>query len=138
MNHWTDEQITQWLYGLMPDCENHLDHCPGCRERAEAALNRRTLATQPPDVSWEFLAAQRRAIYQRMEQPRRLMIHVRWVASFAVLILAAVLGLNTWRTSSQTAPLVSPSDARLYSELVDIDQSTEPRAIHAIHSLFEE
>lgn len=138
MNHWTDEQITQWLYGLTPDSDRHLDGCTICRERAQAALRRRTLAAQTPEISWDFLAAQRRAIYRRMERPQRLPIQARWIASLAVLIMAAVLGFNTWRAPSQAAPLVSPSDARLYSELVDIDQSNEPRAIRPIHSLFEE
>lgn len=138
MNHWTDGQITQWLYGLAPDADTHLDHCIACRDRAGAALSRRKLALQAPEVSWDFLAAQRRAIYQRMDRPRPLRLHARWITSLAVLIMAAVLGFNSWRSFSQPAPLVSPSDARLYSELVDIDQSTEPRAIRPIQNLFEE
>lgn len=138
MNHWTDEQITQWLYGLTADTDSHLDHCMQCRDRADSALSHRKAALQKPDVSWDFLAAQRRAIYQRMERPQPLRLHGRWITSLAVLLMAVVLGFNSWRSQTSPAPLVSPSDARLYSELVAIDQSSVPRAIQPIQKLFEE
>ena len=67
MKHWTEEELTQWVYGLTSDA-GHLKECAECREQAEAAVARRKTVIEPPEVSWEFLAAQRRAIYRRMSQ----------------------------------------------------------------------
>ena len=137
MTHWTDEQITHWLYGLEPEAA-HLDGCPACRERAENATARKSAATRQPNVSWEFLAAQRRSINGRLERPMHNWVRIRNFASVVMLLLVAVLSFNLLRQPAATAPLVTPADERLFSDLVAIDQSTEPRAIKPIQSLFEE
>ena len=87
--------------------------------------------------SAEFLAAQRRSIYRRLDEPRHK--HAwRWALSLATVILMLAGGL-TWE-HRQTSPAISAtiSDDQLFSDLSAMDQRTEPQAIQPIHSLFEE
>ena len=143
MNHWTEEDITQWLYGLRTDA-GHLEGCPACRAQVDAAQQRRRQVLRAPQVPGDFLAAQRRNIYARLERPRSPFTswlplwNARWTASVAMALALAILGANLSRTPAPPSPLVNASDARLYSDLVAIDQSSEPRAIKPIESLFEE
>ncbi len=137
MTHWTDEQITHWLYGLEPEAA-HLEECSDCRGRAENAAARKSAATTKPEVSWEFLAEQRRSINRRMERPLYDWPRIRAFASVVMLLLVAVLSFNLLRPPAATVPLATPADERLFSDLVAIDQSTEPRAVKPIRSLFEE
>ncbi len=137
MTHWTDEQITHWLYGLEPEAA-HLDGCPDCRQRAESASARKSAATAAPDVSWEFLAEQRRSINKRLERPLYDWARIRNFASVVMLLLVAVLSFNLLRPPAATSPLATPADERLFSDLVAIDQSTVPRAVKPIQNLFEE
>ena len=145
MNHWTEDDITQWLYGLRTDAA-HLEACPACRAQVDAAQQRRRQVLCAPQVTADFLAAQRRTIYARLERPRSPFTswlplwNARWTASVAMALGLGILGVNLSRTPAppSPSPLVNASDARLYSDLVAIDQSAEPRAIRPIKSLFEE
>jgi hypothetical protein len=137
MKHWTDQDITQWLYGVLED-SSHLDQCELCRGRAsEAKTYRREVLSTQGDVSPNFLAAQRRAIYSRMELGKSF-LRYRLAASMALVALVAVMSFNLLRRPTSYDPLSSPSDERLYSDMVAIDASTEPRAIQPIQNLFEE
>lgn len=137
MTHWTEREITHWLYGLVTDT-THLEECSECRERTEAAAALRKKVTAPPEVSWEFLAAQRRAIYRRMDRPQPLWLRARWIASVAMLLFVAVFSLTFLKQPAAVTPLESPADAKLYSDLVAIDQSNEPKAVAPIEKLFEQ
>ena len=136
MNHWTEEDITQWLYGLREDA-GHLQECDLCRAKADRANSKRAqFLKTPAEVPSDFLAAQRRMIYQRMEA-RPQMLGYRLAASLALVLLVAVISFNLFHRTSYT-PLATPADERLYSDLVAIDARTEPRAIEPIQSLFQE
>ena len=131
MKHWTEEDFKQWLYGLK-DEDQHLADCAECRaERERLTLQRRRVLT-PPEVSNEFLAAQRRSIYQRLGQPVRNWIPLRWAISAAAIVVV-MLGI-TLNTKRQPAI----SDEQLFSELSAMEQTAEPKAIAPIHQLFEE
>ena len=136
MRHWTENDFVEWVYGLKTD-STHLDECAECKNRASLTLTQKLEAAQPPDVSWEFLAAQRRSIYQRMERPLHRIAPVRWAVSLATVVMAAVLSFALIHPNQKPAPLASASDAKLFSDLVSIDESNEPRAISPIHNLFE-
>jgi hypothetical protein len=75
--HWTDEELVNSLYGVGPE-SNHLEGCADCQARLADMRANRTSLEIAEDISFDFLAAQRRAIYQRLEQP------VRWWSSFSV------------------------------------------------------
>jgi hypothetical protein len=99
----------------------------------ESWLQEKTRAAEP-EVSAEFLAAQRRAIYSRLEEPRH-KFSLRWALSLTTVLLALAGGLTLERRHA-SAPAIS--DEQLFSDLSAMEQRTEPKAIQPIHSLFEE
>jgi len=132
MKHWTETDFQNWLYGLR-DEDRHLNECSECRGEMERLKRERNQIVAEPRVSHEFLAAQRRRIYQRVEQPRRNTLALRWVLSAAMLLLT-IAGI-TFQQLHNTSPAIS--DEQLFSDLSSIEQSAEPKAIQPIHNLFE-
>jgi hypothetical protein len=146
MKHWTDDDITQWVYGLV-DQTAHLDECSVCLGRALAAKDRRAqvvkaVSVEESDgVAREFLEAQRRAIYRRMgngERGEPVWLRFRLAGSVGLALGVALLSFNLMHRSTTYDQLASPADDKLYSEMVAIDQNSEPRAIQPMQKLFEE
>jgi predicted anti-sigma-YlaC factor YlaD len=132
MKHWTEADFQNWLYGLR-DEDRHLIECSECRGEMDRLKLERNRIVALPEVSHEFLAAQRRRIYQRLEEPRRNVLAWRWALSAAMLLLIAGI---TFQQLHHTSPAIS--DEQLFSDLSSIEQSAEPKAIQPIHNLFEE
>jgi predicted anti-sigma-YlaC factor YlaD len=132
MNHWTGIDFQHGLYGLR-ELDQHLEECAECRGELERLKRERCRMAAEPEVPHEFLAAQRRKIYARMETPRHNPLVMRWVLSAAMLLMIAGLAFQQWR---QRPPAIS--DEQLFSDLSSIEQSAEPKAIQPIHNLFEE
>jgi hypothetical protein len=101
----------------------------------EKWLHGRTQSLPEPEVSSEFLAAQRRSIYRRLNEPQSKWIAMRWAVSLAMLLLVVAGGLSLERRH-KTAPAIS--DEQLFSDLSAMEQSNEPKAIQPIHGLFRE
>ena len=134
MKHWTEIDFQNWLYGLK-DEDPHVGQCGQCSAELERLRQGRRRITEEPEVSSDFLAAQRRTIYSRLEEsPRGHWAAWRWVLSTAML-LAIVFGLTLPRWH-KTAPTIS--DEQLFSDLAAMEQSTEPKAIEPMHRLFEQ
>lgn len=136
MKHWTEKEFLAWLYAGEGDAK-HLEECDECRARAEGMNEMRRSAAAPPPVSWTFLAAQRRSIYQRLEEGSGMAR--RWAVAFASLLCIVALSLtmmHPWR--GKDSALYTSSDAKLFSDLASIEQTSEPRAIKPIHNLFQE
>ncbi|MGD0435155.1 MAG: hypothetical protein ABSB86_01735 [Bryobacteraceae bacterium] len=133
MNHWTEIDFEHWLYGLKEQ-DPHLNECPDCRQEMERLVRARQGITAQPQVSHEFLAAQRRAIYRRLEERPHSRVAMRWVLS-AAMLLVMLLGftIQRWRHPGQ-----SISDEQLFSDLAAMDQRAEPAAIQPIHGLFQQ
>lgn len=136
MKHWTEDDFTEWLYGLRSD-GSHLGECAECAGKAGRLEGRKAAATRGAEVSPDFLARQRREIYVRMDNPRRHWAQSRWGLSLAMLMLLVAASFGLLRPHQSAGPLVNPADAKLFSDLASMDQSTEPRAIQPIESLFE-
>ncbi len=134
MKHWTENDFHEWLYGLkVPD--SHLETCRECRAELERLLHTRRSILAGPDVSEEFLAGQRRNIHSRIHQAGRNFAPLRWAVSIAMLLLVVVsLTLPRLKNSS----VILTNDEQLFSDLVAIEQTDEPKAIQPIHKLFEE
>jgi|SRR5581483_9613690 len=98
-------------------------------------LRKQTKDLPEPDVSPEFLAAQRRSIYQRLEARTGVPSALRWGLSFAMLLLLVAGGVTMERRHSNASQI---SDEQLFSDLSAMDQSNEPKAIQPIHGLFQE
>ena len=134
MKHWNEIDFQNWLYGVK-DEDQHVAACADCRAEMERLRVERRRLTAEPEVSADFLAAQRRSIYSRLEEGRTSHWAAwRWVLSSAML-LAIVVGLTIPRWH-KTAPAMS--DDQLFRELSAMEQSAEPKAIQPMHDLFEQ
>jgi predicted anti-sigma-YlaC factor YlaD len=133
MKHWNENYFSEWLYGLKNE-DHHLEECPECRGEMQRLRMVRARITRQPELSQDFLAAQRRGIYRRLYQPRHNWVMLRWALP-AVMVLAMVFGLTLER-GRRAAPAIS--DEQLFSDLSAIEQSAEPRAIAPMHKLFEQ
>ena len=133
MRHWTELDFQHWLYGLK-DEDSHLAQCAECRGELERLKEQRRRVVAEPEVSQDFLAAQRRSIYGRLDAPIHHWPALRWVLSAGMLLMMAVgVTMQLRHKPSQTI-----SDELLFSDLSAIEQSAEPKAIQPIHGLFEE
>jgi len=125
----------------------HLATCESCSERWNDLARKRSAAAQPIEVSAEFLAAQRRRIYERIEQPAPKRWRV-WVptAATAALLTAAIFVFRPVpetprpevQLSSKAALRPEINDAQLFSEVYSLDQTYEPSAAAPIQALFVE
>lgn len=133
MKHWTENDFQKWLYGLKEE-DSHLVDCTGCRADLERLRVTRRHILAEPDVSEEFLAAQRRSIYNRLNHATRHFAPLRWALSAAVL-LVLVVGFTLPRLKQ--SPVTLTNDEQLYSDLAAMEQTSEPKAIQPLHKLFE-
>jgi hypothetical protein len=111
-----------------------LEECAECRGESERLQMARGRTMEQPEISQEFLAAQRRSIYRRLHGPRHTWFTLRWALPVAMVLLMA-FGLTLQRGRRSTAAI---SDEQLFSDLTAIEQSAEPKAIAPMHKLFEE
>ncbi len=135
--HWTDEQLVGRLYGIA-EADTHLDNCAVCRARWTVLRSRRReLLAEPAPVEPERLAAQRRAIYERIERPRgwRDFVAAPLYGAVAAAALALVIFLPSPRPESSVA--VS-NDAQFFTEISSMVETAEPEAATPIRGLFQE
>jgi hypothetical protein len=133
MKHWNENDFKHWLYDLR-DEDPHLEECAECRSERDRLQMVRARITEQPDLSQDFLAAQRRSIYRRLYEPRHNWFTLRWALPVA-MVLVMVFGLTLQRSRRPGANI---SDEQLFSDLTAIEQSAEPKAIAPMHKLFEE
>ena len=140
--HWTDEQLIEHLYGV--GCEDpHLHACAACQARLSSMQAQRQAldgAASHEDVSFEFLAAQRRKIYAMLTEPRRFWSdgQLRRWASAAATILILGGGLLVYEDHKQQSVDNKISDAQLAREVSSMAQESEPQATAPLQALFEE
>ncbi len=136
--HYTDEELLLELFDSQP-AGGHLQNCPECAARYEAARrryeNRPALHSQ---VSEERLALQRLAVRERLEQGGRKLVRFL-VPSLAGLAMLAAIALVAFKSIAprQPAPESVLEDA-VFEEVFQMSWSTEPEAIAPVQSLFEE
>ena len=140
--HWTDDQLIDYLYGVGRE-DDHLSGCVGCQARLSSMQgNRRTFESSgslADDVSFEFLAAQRRKIYGKITEPVRWWSHGqfrRW-ASAAVTVLVLSGAMFVYEQKHQQGDN-RVSDAQLALEVSNMVQDSEPQATVPLQQLFEE
>jgi hypothetical protein len=116
MAHWKDQDFLEVLYGLKAE-DRHLAECQECAcKLAHYRARRQTVLTQTaPVLSPDFLAAQRRSIYERI-QSRQSGIALRIVRpALALLSLCALAFLLSLPPGHGPARLAEPEDEALYS-----------------------
>lgn len=148
--HWTDDQLIAEFYGVGPDNE-HLSACSHCRNRLSAMQASRTTLEQQhnadDDVSFDFLAAQRRKIYASLETPQNWWSGLparRWAsAGAAVLVLgigfAALQESGRFPAKPQgDQQLVTVTDEQLAQAASQIAEDPDPQPTAPLQALFEE
>jgi hypothetical protein len=139
--HLNHDELLERLYGIGGrEAHAHFLECEECAGRYAAYERRRSEAAAPVEVSTGFLAAQRRAIYARMEEPPR--SQAKWAPALAAGLLLALGLFLRWPSvhpPERPAPAVKAeiSDEQLFSDVYSIEESIEPRAAAPIQRLFE-
>ncbi len=139
--HLSNDVLLDAVYGIAgEDAAEHLRSCAECAGRLSEWQGKRASAAASVEISGEFLAAQRRKIYERIDQPMRK--HWLWAPALAAACALAV-GIFVYQpayhsTSSQTAVAVDAGDAQLFSDVYSLEQSLEPSAAAPARALFEE
>jgi hypothetical protein len=141
--HWTDEQIIASLYGVGPE-NGHLERCENCslRRSSFVANSRAADAARLGDegVSFEFLAAQRQAIYEKLETPsvwKSVLGWRRWApVALTLCLLAAGAAVYDGRHMHHVAR-TQLSDAQLALEVSRMSQDWEAQPAAPLEGLFE-
>lgn len=142
--HLSQDELLDRLYGLGGDGVAHVWECEECSSRLQALERRRAeAAAAAPAVSNEFLMAQRRAVYSRLDEtaPGR----ARWAPAALAVAFLLVMSVFLARPHAAYRPAHAPAagpgvelnQEQLFSDLYSMEQSVEPRAAAPIHGLFE-
>ena len=144
--HLSNDELLDRMY--LGECPPHLEECAECAARLQALERRRTevgstAAAAESGISSEVLAAQRRAIYARLDQP--VSVHARWAPAALAAVFLLVMGVFLVRPHPQYHQVRPPdpvvaadlSNEKLFSDLYSMEQSLEPQAAAPIHALFE-
>lgn len=147
--HFSDDQLLDRVYGLGESNIPHLQECNDCSGRLQAFERKRTETVAAAsehsnaEASNEFLMAQRRAIYARLDRAPATRAH--WAPAAVAVVFLLVMGLFLVHPHATYAPVLPPDPApnvelkneQLFSDLYSMEQSVEPRAAAPIHALFE-
>jgi hypothetical protein len=138
--HWTDEQLIDHLYGLGP-LDGHLNQCEHCGSRLSAMESRReqVISSEKP-VSHEFLAAQRRAIYARLSQPRHFWSDwpLSRLAAAAAMLVVLAGSAAVYENHRRELVAQSISDAQLVQDVSRLCFESEPPSTAPLRGLFVE
>jgi len=145
--HFSNDELIDRLYAV-GNQSDHLASCADCARRSDEMKRTKAIATEPVPASYEFLAAQRRAIYTRLgEDPgARVRSRLAWAPALAAvaLLLAGITMRHPQVKSVTTANGISATqtlsneDAQLFADVYSMEQSLEPSVAAPIHTLFEE
>ncbi len=135
--HWTDDELVARLYGIGPQ-NGHLDGCPSCAGRfEEISQKHRSFRPAEVDLSEEWLAAQRRAIYGQLGERKRSFPRVL-VPVLATLLLAFAIIVYRPARTHVAPPANRVSDSQLFEDVFRSVSDPSPSAVGPIRSLFEE
>ena len=150
--HLSEDVLIDALYGLAgagADIDARVRACPVCASRWNALQEQRAVIAAPIEPATDFLAAQRRNVYRRIEQPSPWQHASRWAAPAMAAAAACVLAIGLLvrapfspreRPAITEVPTATPaaiSDTDLYSDVYSMEQSFEPSTASSIGVLFE-
>ena len=153
--HLSNDQLLDRLYGLGDaEGDGHLSGCAECAQRMEAFEVRRVEAASvsrfSAEISGAALAAQRRAVYARLEEPAK--ANAPWAPAALAAALVLVVGVLLYHPSRPAPrhpaypaatfhpiPAARPemTDEQLFSVVYAMEEAAEPQAAAPIHALFE-
>jgi anti-sigma factor RsiW len=136
--HLSEDALLDAVYGIAEkDAAVHLNVCAECARRLNQWHQTRAAAAANVEISGEFLAAQRKKIYERIERPSR----KQWLwAPGLAAACALAIGIIVYHPAQQEQPQARTdiSDAQLFGEVYSMEQSLEPAAAAPVRALFEE
>jgi hypothetical protein len=140
--HWTEEELIAHLYGIGPE-DGHISNCAECAHRLQTMQSGRiecdSVYPEADQVSFEFLAAQRRKIYQRMAEPLGREWRRRFAPALAAsLVLVGGLFLYEEQRPAQSPAVVKASDTQLVEDVGRVAMNPEPPPVAPLRALFEE
>lgn len=137
--HLSEDALLDAVYGIAGnDAETHLRGCADCAQRLHEWQEKRAATVASVEIPGDFLAAQRRRIYERIESPSRK--HWLWAPGLAAACALAV-GIFVYHPTPQQQPVNKPaeiSDAQLFGDIYSMEQAVEPAASAPVRALFEE
>ena len=140
--HWTDDELIAHLYGVGP-ADQHDADCPECQARLAGMRQSREQLDRldAVDVPFDFMAVQRRRIYERMNQPHQWWSMRRLAPALATLLIlsgGAFVYEQQHQQSTQTAAMAKISDQQLVDDVAAMVDDPEPSAVAPLQALFEE
>ena len=138
--HLSDGVLLDTMYGIAgDDAEAHARACPACAGRLSEWRQKRA-AAETREISSEFLAAQRREIYQRLSEGQAPSRKRRLWAPALAAACALALGVFVYHPTpgKKAAAAAEVSDTQLFSDIFSMEQSLEPSATAPVRALFEE
>ncbi|MGA8596115.1 MAG: hypothetical protein WB676_15465 [Bryobacteraceae bacterium] len=140
--HWTEDELVAHLYGVGP-ADGHIEECGECSSRLQSMQDARALseaaAASSIQPSFEFLAAQRRRIYQRLSKPAQFGFVRRFAPAVAAsLAIAGGLLFFEQQHSDVSRPMVKPADTELVEDVGRTAMNPEPAPLAPLQALFEE
>jgi hypothetical protein len=140
--HWSRDEMVSHLYGLDPAeglNAGHLETCASCHSEWLALQERRRESLSGMTVSEDLLRRQRRAVFARIEKPRRPAPLWGLVpAAMTALLLVGVSFQSREPVEHIQTAAITASDRELFNELSEMIQEDTPRAAAPIRALFEE
>ncbi len=137
--HLSEDALLDAVYGIAGnDADAHLRGCADCAQRLHEWQEKRAATAASAEIPREFLAAQRRRIYERIERPSRK--HWLWAPGLAAACALAV-GIFVYHPAPQPQPVTKPSeisDAQLFRDIYSMERVVEPAAAAPARALFEE
>ena len=137
--HLSEDALLNAVYGIAGnDAEAHLRGCADCSQRLHEWQEKRAATIAKVEIQDDFLTAQRRKIYERIESPSRK--HWLWAPGLAAAFALAV-GIFVYHPTPQQQPVNQPaeiSDAQLFGDIYSMEQVVEPAAAAPARALFEE
>jgi hypothetical protein len=136
--HLSEDALLDAVYGIAGDeADAHLRGCADCAQRLSEWRGKRAAAASI-EIPDDFLAAQRRKIYERIERPSR----KRWLwAPGLAAACALAVGIFVYYPTPQQQPVNKPaeiSDAQLFGDIYSMEHVVEPAAAAPARALFEE
>ena len=137
--HLSEDGLLDAVYGIAGnDDDAHLRGCAHCAQRLHEWHEKRVAAAATVEITGDFLAAQRRKIYERIERPSG----KRWLwAPGLAAACALAVGIFVYHPAPRQQQGHKPaeiSDAQLFGDIYSIEQTVEPAASAPVRALFEE
>jgi len=137
--HLSEDALLDAVYGIAGnDADVHLRGCTDCAQRLHEWQEKRASTVASIEIPGDFLAAQRRKIYERIERPSPK--HWMWAPGLAAACALAV-GIFVYHPAPQQQPVskhAEISDAQLFGDIYSMEQAAEPAAAAPVRALFEE